>query len=71
MHGHEVVLSLGGNRGEVVATHKQAIERIGRSCGRVLCVSRRFWTEAEGFLDDQLFLNMAVLVHSTLPLISC
>lgn len=63
----EVLLSLGGNMGDVPSTMDAAIARLGERCGRVVCVSRSHITDPVGFLDDRPFLNKAVLLRTALP----
>ncbi len=60
----EVVLLLGGNVGEPVATLGRAEELIGERIGKVLARSRDHWTEPWGFADDRLFLNRALLIST-------
>ncbi len=66
MHGMEVVLLLGGNVGEPVATLGRADALIGDRVGKVLARSRDHWTEPWGFADDRLFLNRALLLSTEL-----
>lgn len=58
----EVLLLLGGDRGDVSATLTAAERLIGECCGRVLARSRDHWTEPWGFSDPELFLNRALLL---------
>ncbi len=65
--GVQVLLLVGGNRGDVVTTCGKAIGLLAERVGTVMAISRDHWTEPWGFQDDTLFLNKAVLmrVHST------
>lgn len=62
----EVLLLLGGDRGELEATFAQAAARIAARIGPVLAQSRDHWTEPWGFTDDHLFLNRALLITSAM-----
>lgn len=66
MTGTEVLLLLGGDRGDVPATLSAAERMIGERCGKVLARSRDHWSEAWGFDDPELFLNRALLVATSL-----
>ncbi len=62
----EVLLLLGGNRGEVGATLARAEALLAERIGRVRARSRDHWTEPWGFEDDHLFLNRAILIDTVL-----
>ena len=62
----EVLLLLGGNIGDVVATMHRTEEMIGEHVGTVLSRSRDHWSEPWGFHDERLFLNRALLVRTDL-----
>jgi 2-amino-4-hydroxy-6-hydroxymethyldihydropteridine diphosphokinase len=64
VHGMDVILLLGGNVGEPIATLGRAEELIGERLGKVLARSRDHWTEPWGFADDRLFLNRALLIST-------
>ena len=63
---YEVLLLLGGNMGEPVATLGAAEKAIGARCGNVIARSRDHWTEPWGFSDERLFLNRALLLNTPL-----
>lgn len=62
----DVVLLLGGNVGEPIATLGRAEALVGERVGRVFARSRDHWTEPWGFADPRLFLNRALLVSTEL-----
>ncbi len=66
VHSMDVVLLLGGNLGEPVATLGRAEGLLGERVGKVLARSRDHWTEPWEFVDHRLFLNRALLVSTDL-----
>jgi 2-amino-4-hydroxy-6-hydroxymethyldihydropteridine diphosphokinase len=60
----EMLLLLGGDRGDLPATFVRAGALIAGRIGPVVAQSRDHWTEPWGFTDDRLFLNRALLVAS-------
>lgn len=66
MEEHDALLLLGGNLGDPCATLTRAAELIGERSGKVVAQSRDHWTEPWGFEAEQLFLNRALLVRSSL-----
>lgn len=63
----EFTVLMGGNRGDLGTAFGKAAELIEGRIGTIRGTSRDHWTEPWGFEDDQLFLNRAVLVESSLP----
>ena len=64
----EVILALGGNRGDVGDTLNRVEVLLAERVGTVLARSRDHVTAPDGFSDDQLFLNRAVRVRTSLDL---
>lgn len=64
----EVILALGGNRGDVADTLNRVEALLTERIGTVLARSRDHVTAPDGFTDDQLFLNRAVRVRTKLTL---
>ncbi len=63
---NSVVLLLGGNQGDRVATLMNAIAEIGKRIGAVSLISSIYETEPWGFEAEQNFLNQAVVVDTDL-----
>ena len=63
---NRVVLSLGGNVGDVKKTLLKAISRLGDEIGEVELVSSLYRTSAWGITDQPDFLNQAISLNSKL-----
>lgn len=66
MEEREALLLLGGNLGDPRATLTRAAMLIGARAGTVVAQSRDHWTEPWGFNAEQLFLNRALIVRTSL-----
>lgn len=62
----EVILLLGGDRGELHSNMDRAAELLRERVGEIRAISRDHWSEAWGFQDDALFLNRAILLSTDL-----
>lgn len=63
---HSVYLGLGSNLGDKRANIERAIEKIGELVGEVVRQSAFYETEPWGFQSENLFVNAAVKVMTTL-----
>ena len=64
-HQNQVILSLGSNQGNRLATIQSAIESIHNEVGTVVKVSRLYETPAWGF-ESEPFYNCALMIHTPL-----
>lgn len=63
---HTAFIGLGSNMGDREQLLKEAVIRLDQSSGiRVSAVSRLYETDPAGFLDQPLFLNMAVRISTS------
>ena len=60
---NQVILSIGSNQGEKLATIKKCIDLIHNKIGTVVRVSKLYESPSWGFDSDD-FYNCAVLLHS-------
>lgn len=60
---HQVILSIGSNQGDRLATIEQSLQLIHQQVGTILRVSRLYQTPAWGFESDD-FYNCAVVIHT-------
>lgn len=60
----EVVLGLGGNEGDVIATFKKAISKIEEQIGKVVLKSSLYKTEAWGVENQPDFINMVISIST-------
>ena len=63
---HRLYIGLGSNLGDRSALLDEALQLIDERVGRVVRVSSYYETEPWGFQSDNLFLNAAALVITTL-----
>lgn len=63
---HRLFIGLGSNLGDRSALLDEALQMIDERVGRVVRVSSYYETEPWGFQSDNLFLNAAALVITTL-----
>lgn len=63
----DLLLLLGGDLGDPPRMLLAAEEALSTVLGPVIARSRDHWTEAWGFSSDRLFLNRALLFHTTRP----
>lgn len=63
---HRLYIGLGSNLGDRSALLDEALQMIDERVGRVVRVSSYYETEPWGFQSDNLFLNAAALVITTL-----
>jgi 2-amino-4-hydroxy-6-hydroxymethyldihydropteridine diphosphokinase len=63
--GFDALLLLGGDLGDVKATMDKAVLALERHAGTLLATSRDHWTLPWGFAGHGLFLNRAILLHTT------
>ena len=63
---HRLYIGLGSNLGDRSALLNEALQLIDERVGRVVRVSSYYETEPWGFQSDNLFLNAAALVITTL-----
>lgn len=68
---HTLVVLLGGNRGNVLETFDGVCNALASRIGSVAAKSSVFESEAWGFTDSQLFLNQAVILHTSLVSLEC
>ncbi len=61
-----VALLLGGNRGEVKATLKRAVDEIALRAGTIISASELFTTPAWGFECEEEFTNQALVIATEL-----
>lgn len=61
-----VIAGLGSNLGDRFAALGRAMELIGEEAGEITAVSSVWETEPWGFDADELFLNMVVVIRTTL-----
>jgi len=66
MEMHKVVLSLGGNVGDVLKTFMGVEKELSSSVGRISKSSRTYQTEAWGKKDQSNFLNKVLLIETLL-----
>jgi 2-amino-4-hydroxy-6-hydroxymethyldihydropteridine diphosphokinase len=64
MSQHQVILSLGSNQGNRLATIQSCIDLIHREVATVVKVSKIYETPAWGF-ESELFYNAAILIHTS------
>lgn len=62
-HQNQVILSIGSNQGNRLATIQSAIESIHNEVGTVVKVSRLYETPAWGF-ESEPFYNCALMIHT-------
>jgi deoxyguanosine kinase len=60
---HQVILSIGSNQGDRLATIEQSLQLIHQQVGTILRVSNLYQTPAWGFESDD-FYNCAVVIHT-------
>jgi deoxyguanosine kinase len=60
---HQVILSIGSNQGDRLASIEQSLQLIHQQVGTILRVSRLYQTPAWGFESDD-FYNCAVVIHT-------
>lgn len=63
---NEALLLLGGDLGDVCRTLDRATQALAGTAGTLLAQSRDHWTLPWGFEGKGLFLNRAVLLHTTM-----
>lgn len=66
MDKHDLYLALGSNLGDKLQYIQQAIKLINNNIGEVVSVSSMYTTEPMGFESDNLFINAACYVKTSL-----
>ncbi len=66
MVAEEVILLLGGNRGDRRMILQEALAQLGEQAGEIVAVSSLYDTEPWGFEDPVPFLNCAVMLRTSL-----
>lgn len=62
----KVFISLGSNQGDRRAALNEAIDKLGKQAGTVVCKSQIYETEPWGFECNDKFLNMAISMATNL-----